>query len=110
MSESESAEIENRIFSPNFYMHDFANAQAAADYLGISVPDWIGLMQEYKTSTRRFIYAMRIEDVKEHLSRNPHERLDMLASLHGFCSRWHLLWEFFRRERCTPRRWCELFG
>lgn len=97
--------IESSLVSPEFYRRNYRNVSEAAKYLGVSTKDFISFLKNWDVSLNYVIYSMRIEDVIDHLVEKPDEDLDSLARLYGFLSKHHLLWHFYIREKCTPRRW-----
>lgn len=105
MNQNEQAKIEERIFSANFYRHNFSDTKVAAGFLGITTNELDSLFEELEEPLHSFLYTMRVEDVKNHLQRAPHELLGTLTALYCFRSQLHLLWHFYKREKCTPHAW-----
>lgn len=93
------------IVRKEFYMCDFTDHKMAAEHVGIPTEVLVLIMEEMGVSPQDFIYEMRVEEVKEHLEINPHATLEEAVESCGFNSASHLLWYYYKYERCFPEKW-----
>ncbi|MGL4328632.1 MAG: hypothetical protein ACRDCS_00240 [Tannerellaceae bacterium] len=103
-------EIESMMLEKEFYTCNFQTIEEACAFLKTDLSILNQILDDYKMSLTDFIVAMRIEDVKDSMTNNPHISLDQLSKQHGFESINSLLFNFYIQEACTPNRWLEKNG